>query len=101
MALKEGFAGANELVPEGPKVGAIADFLGENISVVDIAGNVFNLDLEVLLLALEEFFSRRCTSLSMHGCRCRRQWIGRCLSCQDWRIGVRGIWCILCTRLLP
>ena len=56
LALKEGFAGANELVPEGPKVGAIADFLGENISVVDIAGNVFYLDLEVLLLALEEIF---------------------------------------------
>ena len=50
LALEDGFAGAYEGVSEGPKVGAIAEFLGENVSAVDVAGNVFDLDGEVLLL---------------------------------------------------
>ena len=44
LALKEGFTGAHEGVSEGPKVGAIAEFLGENVSAVNVANNVFNLD---------------------------------------------------------
>ena len=50
LALKEGFSGAHEGVSESPKVGAIAEFLGENDNAVDVAGNVFDLDGEVLLL---------------------------------------------------
>ena len=59
LALKEGLVGAHEWVPKGPKVGAIAEFLGENFSAVDVAGNVFYLDREVLLLAFMEKNSRR------------------------------------------
>ena len=54
MELKEGFTGAHEGVSDGPKLGAITDFLGENASVVDVSGNVFDLDGEVLLLAFTE-----------------------------------------------
>ena len=35
-------------------MGAILDFLGENVSAVDFSGNVFYLDCEVLLLAFTE-----------------------------------------------
>ena len=44
LVLKKGFAGAHEGVPEGSKVCAIAGFLGENISAVNVACNVFDLD---------------------------------------------------------
>ena len=44
LALKEGFTGAHEGVFEGLKVGAIAEFLGENVSAVNVAGKVFDLD---------------------------------------------------------
>ena len=44
MELKEGFTGAHEGVSDGPKLGAITDFLGENASVVDVSGNVFYLE---------------------------------------------------------
>ena len=44
LVLKKGFAEAHEGVPEGPKVGAIAGLLGENVSAVNVACNVFDLD---------------------------------------------------------
>ena len=47
--MRGGFAGAHERVPEGPKVGTIADFLGENISAVDFDGNMFYLDCRQVL----------------------------------------------------
>ena len=51
--------GAHEQIPEGPKVGAILEFLDENVSAVDFSGNVFYLDCEVLLLAFaDNFFSQ-------------------------------------------
>ena len=44
LALKEIFSRAHEGVSEGPGVGDIAEFLGENISAVDIARKLFDLD---------------------------------------------------------
>ena len=54
MTLKEGFSGSHERVPEGLKVSAIAEFLGENVSAVDFSGNMFYLDCKVFLLAFAE-----------------------------------------------
>ena len=78
MTLKEGFTGAHEQVPDGPKVGAIAELLGKNVRAVDFAGNVFYLYCKVLLLAfvdkvlseieiIEAFF--RCCFLPVAACR--------------------------------
>ena len=44
LTMREGLAGTPERFSEGPKVGAIAEFLGENFSTVDVAINVFDLD---------------------------------------------------------
>ena len=54
LELKEGFAGAHEGVSEGPKVGAIVEFFGENVSAVDVGGSVFGFDGEVVLLEFAE-----------------------------------------------
>ena len=59
LTLNEGFTGSHERVPEGQKVGAILEFLGENFGAVDFSGNVFYLDCEVLLLAFTEKKSLR------------------------------------------
>ena len=59
FSLKEVFTGSHEGVSEGKKVGAIAEFLGEHVSSVDGAGNVFDLDEEVLFLAFAEKNSLR------------------------------------------
>ena len=46
--------GAHEQIPEGPKVGAILEFLDENVSAVDFSGNVFYLECEALLLSFAD-----------------------------------------------
>ena len=51
MTLKKSFARSHEQVPKGPKVGAIVEFLSENVG-----GNMFYLDCEVLLLVFADKF---------------------------------------------
>ena len=70
LALKEGFDGAHEGVSEGPKVGAIAEFLGENISAVDVSGNMFDLDREFLLLGYAEKVFLEVDIFESFGCHC-------------------------------
>ena len=45
---------SHEQVTEGPKVGAILKFLGENVISVGFSGNVFHMDSEVLFLAFTD-----------------------------------------------
>ena len=68
MALKGGFAGAHEGFSEGLKVGAISEFLGENVSAVDVSGNVFDLDRKVLLLEFADKFFLEVHMFESFGC---------------------------------
>ena len=70
LVLKEVFAGAHEGVRESPKVGAIAEFIGENISAVDVSGNIFDLNLEVLFLALADKVFSEVEVIEDFGCCC-------------------------------
>ena len=70
LALKEGFVGSHGEVSEGPKVGTIAEFLGENISAVGVAGNVLDLDGDVLLLAFEDNLFSEVEMFEAFSCCC-------------------------------
>ena len=68
FARKEGFAGSHEGVSEGLKVGSIAEFLGENVSAVDVARNMFDLDGKALLLSFADKVFSEVEMFDSFGC---------------------------------